>query len=70
VDLKLFTAGALARIGVTLGYATHKKLKGFSLVEGLKNRLKFELHSALILLNLPLAYRDIMRILREASRRG
>jgi len=68
-DLRLFTTAALARLTVTLGYAVHRRLRGFSLVDGLKNRFKFELYSALVLINLPLAYRDLLEMLRGTTRR-
>jgi hypothetical protein len=41
-------------------------LMGFSLVDGLRNGFKFELYSALVLINLPLAYRDLLKVLRAA----
>jgi len=69
VDLRLLAAAVLARLAVTLGYTVHRSLRGFSLVDGLRNRFKFELHSALVLANLPLAYRDLLEVLRGSARR-
>ncbi len=67
-NFRLFIAGALAELAVTSGYAIYKKLKGFSLVESLKNRLKFELFSFLTLLSLPLTYRDFLKYFRKLRR--
>ncbi len=72
-DLRLFVAAALTRLSITLGYVVRRKLSGFSLVEALKNRFKFELYSALVLVNFPLAYRDLLKMLqgcREAPNHG
>jgi glycosyltransferase involved in cell wall biosynthesis len=62
IDIKLFLAGILVRISSMIGYAVYKKLQGYGLIDGLRNRVKFELYSTLILLNLPLAYRDFRKL--------
>ena len=38
VNLRLLAAAVLARLAVTLGYTVHRSLRGFSLVDGLRNR--------------------------------
>lgn len=63
-DIRLLAVAALTRLAATLGYAVRKMLMGFGLVDGLRNRFKFELYSALVLINLPLAYRDLLKVLR------
>ncbi|MGC8975522.1 MAG: glycosyltransferase family 2 protein [Thermoprotei archaeon] len=55
IDLNLFQVFLMIRVLSMLGYAVFKKFQGFTLLDGLKNRIKFEHFSALIILNLPLA---------------
>jgi len=62
INTRLFLAGILVRILSMIGYAVYKKLQGYGLIDGLRNRVKFELYSTLILLNLPLAYHDFRKL--------
>ena len=63
VNIRLFIAALTVRLVSMLGYAIHKRLYGYGLLDGLKNRIKFELYSTLLILNLPVVYREFMRLL-------
>lgn len=66
INTWLFTAIALIRLSSMLGYATCKRLQGYPLLDGLKNRIKFELYSTLMILNLPLSYQELTRALSRS----
>jgi len=61
----VFGGGELPEVDVCVLTLNSANTVGFSLVNGLRNRLKFELYSALALINLLLAYRDLLEVLRE-----
>ncbi|MEM2278105.1 MAG: glycosyltransferase family A protein [Zestosphaera sp.] len=65
VSMSLFIAALTARLSSILGYAIYKKLRGYEIFGSIRNRIKFELYSALLILNLPTAYREFTRSLSK-----